>query len=158
MTFWIESDPLVENFLQNHRAFDVLHLEPPYEHVNKVDEGELDQSAEHLNSRLYIVFLFFYFIFFISISSRSWDGNSPRQSREWWRCPLPLHIRPATKGLEISGVQMYCNVFMYFQPGVLSSPQVQRWPRPEYKIHQVLTCIFLLYFCIDVFLGGRNCQ
>ena len=46
MPFWIESDPLVETFLQNHRAFYVLHLEPPDEDVNEVDEGELYESAE----------------------------------------------------------------------------------------------------------------
>ena len=82
MTFWIESDPLVENFLQNHRAFDVLHLEPPYEHVNKVDEGELDQSAEHLHSRLYILFSSFFTSYFLYQSLLDHEMETHRDKAE----------------------------------------------------------------------------
>ena len=82
MPFWIESDPLVENFLQNHRAFDVLHLEPPYEHVNKVDEGKLDQSAEHLHSRLYILFSSFFTSYFLYQSLLDHERETHRDKAE----------------------------------------------------------------------------
>ena len=138
MPFWIESG----NFLQNHRAFDVLHLEPPYEHVNKVDEGELDQSAEHLHSRLYIVFFFFSFIFFISISSRSWDGNSPRQSREWWRCPLPLHIRPIIIHIIILIILIIIYIIYIIHCRCISDLQQKVWKTIASVIHDMARLCF----------------
>ena len=125
MPFWIESDPLIGNFLQNHRTFDILHLKPPYEHVNKVDEGELDQSAEHLNSRFYIVFFFFpFFIFFLYQSLLDHERETHRDKAEndedvHCRCisDLQQKVRKTIATVREAIMQEKCSFFNIVQTG-----------------------------------------